>query len=110
MVLKWGQYNISVSCSQLYHENVLSVQEGLIIREALSGVHKLHSVHVLCKFPQFTTQYMFLNAINLFSDETFYTQSQIMVEKVPEFLAESLCLRQGMVNSAENSGTFSTII
>ncbi len=49
------------------------------------------------------------------SDETFYTQhaqSQIMVEKVPEFSPESLCLRQGMVSrrrqrdSAENSGTF----
>ncbi len=34
-----------------------------------------------------------------FSDETFYTQSQIMVEKVPEFSAESLCFRQGMVTS-----------
>ncbi len=33
------------------------------------------------------------------SDETFYTQSQIIVEKVPEFSAESLCLRQGMVTS-----------
>ncbi len=32
------------------------------------------------------------------SDETFYTQSQIMVEKVPEFSAESVCLRQGMVH------------
>ncbi len=43
--------------------------------------------------------------------------SQIMVEKVPEFSAESLCLRQGMPRGwrrqrdfAENSGTFSTII
>ncbi len=35
----------------------------------------------------------------LISDETFYTQSQIMVEKVPEFSAESLCLRQGWVTS-----------
>ena len=36
------------------------------------------------------------------SDETFYmfyTQSQIMVEKVPKFSAESLCLHQGMVTS-----------
>ncbi len=40
----------------------------------------------------------------LFSDETFYTQSQIIVEKVPEFLAESLCLRQGMVTSGRCSG------
>ncbi len=40
---------------------------------------------------------MFLDSGNIISDETFYTQSQIMVEKVPEFLAESLCLRQGMV-------------
>ncbi len=35
----------------------------------------------------------------IISDETFYTQSQIIVEKVPEFSAESLCLRQGMVTS-----------
>ncbi len=35
----------------------------------------------------------------IISDETFYTQSQIMVEKVPDFSAESLCLRQGMVTS-----------
>ncbi len=40
---------------------------------------------------------MFLDSGNIVSDETFYTQSQIMVEKVPEFSAESLCLRQGMV-------------
>ncbi len=33
------------------------------------------------------------------SDETFYTQSQIMVEKVPKFSSESFCLRQGMVTS-----------
>ncbi len=55
---------------------------------------------------------MFLDSGNIISDETiFYTQSQIMVEKVPEFSAESLCLRQGRQrDSAENSGTFSTII
>ncbi len=35
----------------------------------------------------------------LISDETFCTQSQIRVEKFPEFSAESLCLRQGMVTS-----------
>ncbi len=41
---------------------------------------------------------MFLDSVK--HDETFYTQSQIMVEKVPEFSAESLCLRrQGMVTS-----------
>ncbi len=34
--------------------------------------------------------------IIMISDETFYAQSQIMVEKVPEFSAESLCLRQGI--------------
>ncbi len=39
---------------------------------------------------------MFLDSGNIISDETFYTQSEIMVEKVPEFSAESLCLRQGM--------------
>ncbi len=33
------------------------------------------------------------------SDETFYAQSQIMVENVPEFSAESLCLRQGVLTS-----------
>ncbi len=40
----------------------------------------------------------------------FCTQSQNYVEKVPEFSAESLCLRQGMVTSGcfGNSGTFST--
>ncbi len=38
-----------------------------------------------------------VTSVAIFSDETFYTQSQIMVEKVPEFSAESLCLRQGMV-------------
>ncbi len=38
----------------------------------------------------------FVIVINyMISDETFYTQSQIMVEKVPEFSAESLCLCQG---------------
>ncbi len=42
---------------------------------------------------------MFLDSGNIISDETFYTQSQIMVEKVPEFSAESLCHRQGMVTS-----------
>ncbi len=36
---------------------------------------------------------------NIISDETFYAHSQIMVEKVPEFSAESLCLRQGMLTS-----------
>ena len=40
---------------------------------------------------------MFLDSGTIIFDETFYTQSQIMVEKVPEFSAESLCLRQGMV-------------
>ncbi len=38
---------------------------------------------------------------SFFSDETFCTQSQIMVEKVPEFSAESLCLHQGMGSCAE---------
>ena len=33
---------------------------------------------------------MFSDSGNIISDETFCTQSQIMVEKVPEFLAESL--------------------
>ncbi len=33
---------------------------------------------------------MFLDSGNIISDETFYTQSHIIVEKVPEFLAESL--------------------
>ncbi len=42
---------------------------------------------------------MFLDSGNIISDETFYTQSHIMVDKVPEFSAESLCLRQGMVTS-----------
>ncbi len=42
---------------------------------------------------------MFLDSGNIISDETFHTQSQIMVEKVPEFSAESLCLRRGMVTS-----------
>ncbi len=42
-------------------------------------------------------EWMLLDSGNIISDETFYTQSQIMVEKVPEFSAESLCLRQGMV-------------
>ncbi len=42
---------------------------------------------------------MFLDSGNIISDETFYTQTQIMVEKFPEFSAESLCLRQGMVTS-----------
>ncbi len=37
--------------------------------------------------------------MEIFSDETFCTQSQITVEKVPEFSAESLCLRQGMATS-----------
>ncbi len=37
---------------------------------------------------------MFLDSGNIISEETFYTQSQIMVEKIPP----------------ENSGTFSTII
>ncbi len=36
---------------------------------------------------------MFLDSGNIISDETFYTQSQTMVEKIPEFSAESLCLR-----------------
>ncbi len=54
---------------------------------------------------------MFLDSGNIISDETFYAQSQIMVDNVPEFSAESLCLRQGVQrDSAENSGTFSTII
>ncbi len=39
----------------------------------------------------------FLDSGKIISDETFCTQSQIMVEKVPEFSAESLWLRQGMV-------------
>ncbi len=42
---------------------------------------------------------MFLDSGNIISDETFYAQSQIMVEKVPEFSAQSLCRRQGMVTS-----------
>ncbi len=42
---------------------------------------------------------MFLDSGNIISDEPFYTQSQIMVEEVPEFSAESLCIRQGMVTS-----------
>ncbi len=42
---------------------------------------------------------MFLDSGNIISDETFYAQSQIMVEKVPEFSAESLCLRQGRITS-----------
>ncbi len=42
---------------------------------------------------------MFLDSGTIISDETFYTQSQKMVEKVPEVSAESLCLRQGMVTS-----------
>ncbi len=42
---------------------------------------------------------MFLDSGNIISDETFCTQSQIMVEKVPEFSAGSLCLRQGMLTS-----------
>ncbi len=36
-------------------------------------------------------EWMFLDSGNIICDETFYTQSQIMVEKVPEFSAESLC-------------------
>ncbi len=42
---------------------------------------------------------MFLDSGNIISDETFYSQSQIMVEKIPEFSAESLCLRQGVLTS-----------
>ncbi len=42
---------------------------------------------------------MFLDSGNIISDGTFCTQSQITVEKVPEFSAKSLCLRQGMVTS-----------
>ncbi len=37
---------------------------------------------------------MFLDSGNIISDETFGTQSQMMVEKVPDFSAESLCLCQ----------------
>ncbi len=33
------------------------------------------------------------------SDHTFYAQSQIIGGQVPKFLAESLCLRQGMATS-----------
>ncbi len=46
-----------------------------------------------CLFPPFQ------NFSNLISDETFCTQSQNYVEEVPEFSAESLCFRQGMVTS-----------
>ncbi len=42
---------------------------------------------------------MFLDSGTIISDETSYMQSQIMVEKVPESSAESLCLHQGMVTS-----------
>ncbi len=42
---------------------------------------------------------MFLESGNIISDETFCTQSQIMVKKVPEFSAVALCLRQGMATS-----------
>ncbi len=42
---------------------------------------------------------MFLDSGNIIYGETFCTQSQIMVEKVPEFSAESLCLCQGMATS-----------
>ncbi len=45
-----------------------------------------------------TKGYTSLNMCRI-SDETFCTQSQIMVEKVLEFSAESLCLRQGMATS-----------
>ncbi len=58
----------------------------------LSGVSMLESVNT-CR------HFLGVNVFGLgetISDETFYTRSQIMVEKVPEFLAESLCLRQGM--------------
>ncbi len=80
----------------------------------------------------FFWEWMFLDSGNIISDETFCTQSQIMVEKVPEFSAESLCLRQGTVtwsrrvmwhqrplvtipwrrqrDSAKNLGTFSILI
>ncbi len=42
---------------------------------------------------------MLLDSGNIISDETFYKQSQIIVEKVRKFSAESLCLHQGMVTS-----------
>ncbi len=48
--------------------------------------------------------YCYLKLFNMFigvSDETFYAQSQIMVEKIPEFSAESLCLRQGVLLVSE---------
>ncbi len=51
---------------------------------------------------------MLLDSGNIISDETFYTQSQIIVGKVPEVSAESLYPRQGMVTVS--SGTFSTNI
>ncbi len=37
--------------------------------------------------------------IHVVSDHTFYAQSQDYGGKVPEFLAESLCLRQEMGTS-----------
>ncbi len=43
---------------------------------------------------------MFLDSGNIISEETFYTQSQIMVERVPEFSAESLSLRQGVLTGS----------
>ncbi len=46
-----------------------------------------------------TPVYMPYTCILYVSDETFYAQSQIMVENVPEFSAESLCLRQGVLTS-----------
>ncbi len=47
----------------------------------------IHHVHVKIHLLNYTK----------ISDETFYAQSQIMVENVPEFSAESLCLRQGVL-------------
>ncbi len=46
---------------------------------------------------------MFLDSGNIISDEIFCTQSQNYVEEVPEFSADSLCLRQGMVRYKEHT-------
>ena len=58
------------------------------------------SVYDSCYFGYLDVQQEISLMEYMFSDETFCTQSQIMVEKVPEFSAESLCLHQpGMVAS-----------
>ncbi len=51
----------------------------------------------MCSSMFFRSRYF--KGLYLFSDETFCTPSQMMVEKGLEFSAESLCLRQGVATT-----------